>query len=62
MSNEVNYVPDWQDQATQCKNCKSFQSKDGKNACVPPDKTFEQALEKYGEVSPNGHCDYFQSK
>ncbi len=62
MADEVNYIPNWEDEATQCKNCKNFQSKQGKNACVPPDKTFEQALEAYGEVSPNGHCNFFQKK
>ena len=59
---EVNYKDNWDDVSTQCKNCKSFQSHSGKNACVPEDKTFEQALEEYGEVSPTAHCDCFASK
>jgi len=62
MANEVNYVPQWDDEQSQCKNCKSFQSHKGKNACVPPDKTFEQAIEAFGQVSPTGHCDYFEKK
>ena len=62
MSDEVNYVNNWSDESSQCKHCKSFQSKGGKNACVPSDKSFEQALEKYGEVSPSGHCNFFEKK
>ncbi|MBU1864727.1 MAG: hypothetical protein KKH94_13805 [Candidatus Omnitrophica bacterium] len=62
MSDEVNYVVNWEDEATQCQNCASFQSHGGKNACVPENKTFEEALEKYGEVSPNGHCNFFEAK
>ncbi|MDD4989760.1 MAG: hypothetical protein PHW31_00390 [Candidatus Pacebacteria bacterium] len=59
---DVHYTPAWEDEAAQCKNCKSFQSRNSQNACVPPDKTFEEAIEAYGEVSPIGHCDYFQPK
>jgi hypothetical protein len=59
---DVNYVDNWEDEATQCKNCIVFQSKEGKSACVPEGKSFEEALEAYGEVSPNGHCDYFAKK
>jgi hypothetical protein len=44
MAEEINYQADWTDEATQCQNCQLYQTKDGKNACVPPDKTFEQAL------------------
>jgi hypothetical protein len=62
MSDEVQYSTDWSDPATQCQNCKLFQAKDGHNGCVPPDKTFEEALEAYGEASPTGHCDMFQAK
>lgn len=62
MSDDVNYVANWEDEATQCKNCKSFQFHDGKNACVPQGKTFAGALEEYGEVSPTGHCNYFVAK
>ena len=60
MSDEVNYVENWEDEATKCRCCKSFQAKAGKNACVPSDKSFEEALDAYGEVSPQGHCDYFK--
>ncbi len=62
MSDEVNYVENWEDKATQCQSCKSFQQREGKSACVPEDKSFEQALSEYGEVSPTGHCNYFKSK
>jgi len=62
MSDDVNFVENWEDESTQCKNCKQFQSQGEKNACVPEDKTFEEAIKEYGEVSPNAHCDYFEKK
>ena len=62
MSDEVNYVENWEDESSQCKNCKQYHSKDGKNAFVPDDKTFEEAIAQYGEVSPGGHCNYFEAK
>ncbi|MFH1522209.1 MAG: hypothetical protein ABIE43_00125 [Patescibacteria group bacterium] len=62
MSDEVKYVANWDDEATQCKNCNSFQTKEEKNACVPNDKTFEEALTEYGEVSPVGHCNFFEAR
>ena len=62
MADDVNFKPSWDDAATQCQNCKQFQQQDGKSACVPPDKNFEEALEAYGEVPPQGHCDYFTAK
>ena len=62
MAEDVQFSPSWEDEATQCKNCKSFQNQGEKNACVPEGETFEGALEKYGEVTPNGHCKYFQAK
>ena len=62
MSEDVQYVNNWQDEATQCKNCKMYQSQDNKNACVPEDMTFAQAIEKFGEASLDGHCNYFEAK
>ncbi len=62
MSDEVNYQENWDDEQTQCKNCKSFQVKDGKNACVPADMNFEEAIDKFGEVSSTGHCDSFKKR
>lgn len=62
MSNEVNYVADWKEEASQCQHCAAFQSQGGKNACVPPGKNFEEALNEFGEASPSGHCDYFMQK
>lgn len=59
---DVNYTPSWADENSQCQRCKMYQEKDGKKACVPPDKNFEQALAEYGEASPMGHCDYFAAK
>ena len=62
MSDDVNFVTEWADEATQCKNCKQFQEKDGKTACVPEDETFEAALEEYGACPANAHCNYFEAK
>jgi len=62
MSDDVQYVENWADESTQCKNCGQYQSKDGKNVCVPKDKSFAEALSEYGEVNPNGHCNYFEEK
>lgn len=59
---DVQYTPDWPDPAAQCQKCQSYQVKNQKSACVPPDKTFEQAIEEYGEVSPVGHCNCFRLK
>ena len=44
MADDPNFVPNWNDEATQCKNCKAFQEKEDKKACVPPDMSFEDAL------------------
>ena len=62
MSDDVKYQSNWPDESTQCHNCQSYQEHDGKKACVPKDKTFEQALEAYGEVEANAHCNSFQAK
>ena len=35
MAEDVQFSPSWEDEATQCKNCKSFQNQGEKNACVP---------------------------
>ncbi len=60
---DANYVAEWGNEANQCRNCTSFQSKNGKNICADSaDKSFEEILENQGEISPQGHCDYFQSK
>ena len=61
MSDDVQFVADWNDEATMCKNCRFYQEKEGKYACVPEGKTFEEAIEAYGEVTPNGHCSYFEA-
>ena len=62
MSDEVNFQSNWKDEATQCKNCVSFKSQDGKSACVPEDKTFENALKEFGECPPDAHCNFFEAK
>lgn len=58
----MEYVENWDDKATQCQNCKSFQVKEDKYACVPEDMSFENALTEYGEASLVGHCDSFEAK
>lgn len=62
MADEVNFTPSWDNEAEQCKMCASYQENDGKKACVPEGKTFEEAVEEYGEVSPSGHCNFFAAK
>lgn len=62
MPDDFQYVANWGEVSTQCQNCKYFQTKDDKNACVPPDKTFDEAFEEYGEASSDGHCNYFEKK
>lgn len=62
MADEVQYSPAWKDEGTQCKNCRAYQEKEAKHACVPDGKTFEEAIAAYGEISPDGHCNYFQAK
>jgi len=62
MSDNANYVDTWKDVSSQCQSCKLYQTKEGKNACVPEDKSFEEAIEEYGEVNPNGHCNFFEKK
>lgn len=60
---DANYIHDWGNEDNQCKQCTSFCSKHGKNICFSSsDKSFEEILEENGEISPQGHCDYFQSK
>ena len=57
------FVSEWDNEATQCKNCASFRSRDGQSICqTTDDKLFEEILEENGETAPNSHCDYFQSK
>jgi hypothetical protein len=62
MSDEINYQENWEEASTQCQNCRYYQTQDEKHACVPPDKTFYEALEAFGEASPTGHCDFFENK
>jgi len=59
---DSNYVEDWEDEDKQCLMCSSYRSQGGHNVCLASsDKTFEETLEEFGEISPYGHCDYFQS-
>jgi hypothetical protein len=59
---DSNYIDNWDNEANQCKQCASFQAKNGHSVCMCfSDKTFEENLEINGEISPEGHCDYFQS-
>ncbi|MFH0840774.1 MAG: hypothetical protein V1865_02220 [bacterium] len=58
----ADYVNEYGNEAKQCKHCTGFQSKNGKNICLSSsDKSFEEILEEDGEISPEGHCEYFQS-
>ena len=59
---DANYVESWDDEAKQCKNCASFQCQGEACICANySDKSFAEILADYGEISPQGHCDYFQS-
>jgi hypothetical protein len=53
MSHEIesDYKENWYDEKTQCRNCTSFQIKNGKNFCNEG---------KY-EVPADAHCDFFQA-
>lgn len=62
MSDDVNYQENWADKNTQCKNCAFYQFKDNKHACVPEGESFQEALDKYGEVKADSHCNYFKAK
>lgn len=48
---EADFVENWYDEKTQCKNCTSFNFENGKGFCS----------EAKSEVSPVDHCDFFQS-
>ena len=61
MSEDINYKKDWTDESTQCHNCRSFKTENGVNACVPEGDSFAEAVEKYGQVDANGHCNYFEA-
>ncbi|MFH0951438.1 MAG: hypothetical protein V1765_03120 [bacterium] len=60
---DSNYTAEWGNEANQCQRCISFRSQHGQHICADfSDKSFEEILETSGEISPMGHCDYFQSK
>jgi len=60
---DSNYVAEWGNEANQCQRCTSFRSQNGQHICADfSDKSFEEILGTSGEISPTGHCDYFQSK
>ncbi len=54
MSHEIDaeFVNDWPTEATQCRNCTSFQNDQGESYCA----------EARAEVPQTAHCDFFQSK
>jgi len=56
----ANYNPNWEDEDSQCQKCRNYREQDGQYVCVPQGKSFEAALEEWGEISPTGHCDYFK--
>lgn len=49
---EANFVEDWDNEKSQCKNCTSFFVENGKGFCS----------EAQSEVSSAAHCDFFQSR
>ena len=49
---EADYIADWSNEGTQCRDCTSFSLRNGRSYCD----------EAKGEISPDGHCDYFKSK
>jgi len=54
MSHEIEseFVADWLVEATQCRNCTSFEDRFGQGFC----------LEAKSEVPATAHCNFFQSK
>jgi hypothetical protein len=50
--NDAEYVVEWANENTQCRNCTSFEAGEEVGYCQ----------EAKGEVSPTAHCDYFQSR
>lgn len=49
---EADFVSDWYNEATQCRNCASFTDNPGQGFCA----------EAKSEVPPTAHCDFFSSK
>ncbi len=59
---ESNYIEEWDNEDNQCLQCASFCNQGGVCVCMSSsDKSFEEILEEFGQISPYGHCDYFQS-
>ena len=55
MSHEIEseFVLEWGNETTSCQNCTSFMvGEDGEHYCS----------ESQSVVSPNGHCNFFQSR
>lgn len=54
MSHEIEseFVNDWPNEATQCRNCTSFENRVGAGFC----------REANDEVPSTAHCDFFQSR
>jgi len=48
---EADFVADWPNEVSQCCRCTSFRLENNLGFC----------LEAKNEVSPNAHCDFFQS-
>lgn len=49
---EADFVSDWYDELTQCRNCNSFEERNGSSFCREAQST----------VSASGHCDFFQAQ
>ena len=50
---EAEFVPEWEDEAGQCKNCTSFQTGESEDD--------DYCSESKSSTPANGHCNYFQS-
>lgn len=49
---EADFVGEWMNEESQCRNCTGFINKDGFGYCN----------EARAEVPEFGHCDYFQAR
>lgn len=49
---EADYKNNWDNEATQCLNCTSYEENEGRGFCH----------EAKGEVPSSAHCDFFQAR
>ncbi len=48
---ESEFVADWENEASQCQNCTSFQNNNNQNFCT----------ESKTPIPTDGHCNFFQA-